>query len=111
MVASGEAPIDPLAAATYTRAIMQRCKVCEASLTKEEKECLNCGTKVWEPPKSDFKTKGLAVIKWFFLFSVAWSALTLFTPWGGSFMTSISVTFVLLLVRSSWNEMLADRKE
>jgi len=79
-------------------------------MTKEEKECLACGTPVVEPPKSDFRTKGRAVIKWFFLFSVGWSALTMLTPWGGSFMTSVCVTFVLLLVRSSWNEMLADRE-
>jgi hypothetical protein len=80
-------------------------------MTKEEKECLSCGSSVVEPPKSDFRTRGRAIVKYFFLFSAAWTVFSLLTPWGGSVMASLCVTIVLLLVKSSWNEMLVDREE
>jgi len=90
---------------------MQRCRVCEAAMTMEEKECLACGTAVPEPPKSDFRTRGRTFVKYFFLFSAVWTLISLFTPYGGSFMGSMCVTIVLFLVRSSWNEMLLDRDQ
>jgi len=78
-------------------------------MTNEEKECLACGSAIVEPPKSDFSTKGRVIIHWFFIFSAAMSVISLVTPWGPPFITSVAVTFVLLLVKSSWNEMLIDR--
>ena len=90
---------------------MQRCRVCEASMTKDEKECLSCGSAVAEPPKSDFSTRGRAIVKYFFLFSAVLTVISLLTPWGPPFMTSLCVTIVLFLVRSSWNEMLVDREK
>ena len=90
---------------------MQRCRVCEASMTQDEKTCLACGASVVEAPKSDFSTKGRMIIKYFFLFSAALTVISLLTPWGPPLMTSFCVTVVLFLVRSSWNEMLVDRDE
>jgi len=90
---------------------MQRCKVCEASMTNDEKECLSCGSAVAPPPKSDFRTRGRTFVHYFFLFSAAWTVFSLLTPWGGSVMASACVTMVLLLVKSSWNEMLIDRDQ
>ena len=91
--------------------MMQRCATCEASMTKDEKECLACGSSVVEPPKSDFSTRGRAFIKYFFYFSAALTLLSLLTPYGPPLLTSLCVTIVLFLVRSSWNEMLVDRSE
>jgi hypothetical protein len=90
---------------------MQRCKTCEATIRKDEKQCLVCGAAQVEPPKSDFSTRGRVLIKWFFLFSAALTLISLLTPWGGSFITWLCVTIVLFLVRSSWNEMLVDRED
>lgn len=90
---------------------MQRCKTCEATMTKEERVCLICGASQVEPPKSDFRTRGRTLIKWFSLFSAALTVVSLLTPWGGSSVTWLCVTMVLFLVRSSWNEMVADRED
>jgi hypothetical protein len=90
---------------------MERCRQCEATMTKDEQTCISCGASKIPPPKSDFKTKGRTMIHYFFLLSAVMTVMSLLTPWGPPFMMSVCVTLVLLLVKSSWNEMLADREE
>lgn len=91
---------------------MQRCRSCEATLTKEESEaaCANCGAS--NKPKSESggnRQRIRTLITYFFFLSAIVSLVSLLTPWGPPFITSMCVTFVLLLVKSSADEMLADQ--
>jgi hypothetical protein len=93
----------------YTELVMTRCLQCEATMTAEEMNCINCGAS--KKPKSE-KTGGRyrfrqAVTIMFFA-SALLSLVALFTDYGPPFMTSIAVTLVLLLVKSSADEMVAD---
>lgn len=89
--------------------MMQRCRQCDTTMTPDEVECINCGARA--KPDTTNATRGQRfrkAIKFFFLFSAGLSAVSLLTPWGPPFMTSICVTFVLLLVKSSADEMIKD---
>ena len=90
---------------------MQRCHQCEASMTKDEKECLSCGAAVKVPPKPDARTRFRVAIKAFFWFSAGLTILSILTPWGPPVLTGACVTMVLLLVKSSMDEMLIDREK
>jgi hypothetical protein len=91
----------------YTGPTMQRCSECEASMTPQETECLACGASIKpKENKSDLKHRFRTAVKVFLFISAGITAVSLFTPWGPPFMTCIAVTLVLLLVKSSADEML-----
>ena len=88
---------------------MQRCLQCEATMTPKETTCPNCGSA--SKPKSEkggFKSRFRTAVKIFFLLSAVLSVVALFTDYGPPFLTCVSVTLVLLLVKSSADEMLVD---
>jgi hypothetical protein len=60
-------------------------------------------------PKSDAKTRFSATIKYFMFLCGGLTVLSLFMDVGPSFMTCLSITLLLGLVRSSADEMLIDR--
>ncbi len=75
-------------------------------MTSKETVCPNCGAS--SKPKAEqkgMKYRFRTVVNIFFLVSAVMTAVALLTPWGPPFMTSMSVTLVLLLVKSSMNEM------
>lgn len=89
---------------------MQRCRQCEATMTVQESECLNCGSKVQDnKPKSDARSRFRTVIKVLVFGCAALTVASLFVSVGPSFATCASVTVVLFLVLNSAEEMLIDR--
>ena len=82
---------------------------CEATMTPEEMTCLNCGAS--KKPKSE-KTGGRyrfrQAVTIIFFASALLSLVALFTDYGPPFLTCMAVTLVLLLVKSSADEMVAD---
>ena len=76
-------------------------------MTPKETVCPNCGAS--SKPKDE--KKGMkhhfrTVVNIFFLVSAVMSVVALLTPWGPPFITCMAVTLVLLLVRSSMDEMM-----
>ena len=86
---------------------MQRCLQCEATMTPKETVCPNCGASA--KPKNEkkgMKYRFRTIVNIFFLVSAVMTVVALLTPWGPPFITSMAVTLVLLLVKSSIDEML-----
>lgn len=78
-------------------------------MTAQETECLACGAS--QTPKSnerDLKHRFRAGVKIFFLLSLVLTAVSIFTDYGPPVITCAAAALVLLLVKSSADEMLAD---
>jgi hypothetical protein len=89
---------------------MLRCRDCNSSLTKEEKECFTCGHPVEvDTRQSTFGRQFATVIKFVFLFSLAMVPLSLFME-SLSFNKCLMTTLVLFFVRSSADQMLEKKK-
>jgi hypothetical protein len=90
---------------------MQRCRQCEATMTPTETECPSCGALA--APKTDknsLKHRFRVAVKIFFLLSLVLTVVSIFTDYGPPVLTCAAVALILLLVKNSADEMLADNE-
>ena len=86
---------------------MEHCRDCNATLRKDEEVCYGCGAAT--RPKvagSAFRQKFSSFLTFALIGSGLLTAGSLFFEHTPPFMTCVMVTFVLLMVKSSANQML-----
>jgi len=89
---------------------MLRCRDCNASLKKDEKECFTCGHPVEvDTRQSTFGRRFAGFIKVVFLISLVMVPLSLFME-SMSFSKCMTTTLVLFFVKSSADQMLEKKK-
>jgi hypothetical protein len=85
------------------RKTMERCLDCNSLLTKEEKVCIECGTKVGGEEKN-FAELAALVVSMMFYCSVAALVTSPFLSQGPSFMLCLLMTCALLFVMRTAKE-------
>ncbi|MGD1098075.1 MAG: hypothetical protein ABSB35_39565 [Bryobacteraceae bacterium] len=87
--------------------MLDRCLDCNASLKKEETECFACGAAVKSQRSgSSFGQRFATVLKYGFIGSAVLTVASLFFDATPSFGKCITATLVLLLAKSSADQML-----
>src|SRR5260221_8711694 len=89
-----------------TEAFMTKCPSCNAAMRNEELKCFRCDTPVTPPvDKVTLKDRCRTALSVAFVFSGLLTVASLFTDLVPSFTKCLVVTLVLLLVRSSAQQM------
>jgi hypothetical protein len=88
--------------------MIARCLDCNSTLTKEEKECFTCGASVIRKDASRvvFGKRFAAFLKYAFILSGILTVASLFFDATPSFLKCFISTVVLLLAKSSADQML-----
>ena len=90
--------------------MLDRCRDCNASLKQGEKDCYACGASVRAgTTKSEFGKRFAALLKYAFIISAVCSVASLFLDEMPSFGKCITATLVLLLAKSSAEQMLEQK--
>lgn len=85
---------------------MTRCASCNGTLSKDETSCFLCGTPVpVEHAKASLQERFRTAVKVAFIGSSALTVASLFVPYTPSFIKCMVMTLVLLLVKSSADQM------
>ncbi len=79
---------------------MERCLDCNSLLTKEEKVCIECGTKVGGDDSNPANLISSLVSVLFYLAAIG-TVATLFMPRGPNFMLCVMVTSALMFIMRS----------
>jgi hypothetical protein len=82
---------------------MERCMDCNSLLAKEERVCIECGTKV-ASDKADAGDFGVTLISMMFYASVAAVVVSPFISKGPSFMFCLMICFALLFIMRTARE-------
>lgn len=83
-----------------------RCECCQYTLLEDELKCPQCGTPVMvDEGPTPTQRRCQLFLTGFLVLMFALTALSIVSDLGPSFMTSSSITVVLLLIRSSMLEM------
>ena len=90
---------------------MMKCRDCHASMRNEELKCWACGAKVIQKdtPRITFAKRLATGLKFAFIGSGLLTVASLFFDATPSFVRCISVTLVLLLAKSSADQMVEKR--
>jgi len=90
---------------------MNRCRECNSVMTKEETECLACGSVTEQKSGMDHVGKGFVVIiSMMFFASAGLTIASLFMDATPPFSRCLVCTLVLLVVKSSAAQMLKKEK-
>jgi hypothetical protein len=90
--------------------MLAKCVDCNSSLKKGETECFACGASVKEQSnRSAFGQRFAAVLKYAFIGSAVLTVASLFFDATPSFGKCITATLVLLLAKSSADQMLEQK--
>jgi hypothetical protein len=90
---------------------MMRCRNCNGSLQKEETKCYVCGTELAvDPSKVTARDRFRSGVKVGFYFSAVLTVASLFlSDYTPSFTKCLTATVILLLVKSSADQMFENR--
>jgi len=90
---------------------MNRCRDCNSTLKKEETVCFTCGAMVpTESTQSMLGQRFAGLLKIAFFASLGLTVISLFTDFTPSFAKCATFSIILLLVKSSAEQMLEKKK-
>ena len=83
-----------------------RCEICQYTLVADETKCPQCGTPVMvEEGPTPMQRRFQIFLTGFLALMLVMTGLSAFSDFGPSFLTSCSITVILLLIRNSALEM------